>query len=233
MQHPNMKRSASVLASLLAPALAGQAAVLDFDGINALIPDGRGTGLADVRTVTSAQFSGVISGISVGLNISGGGTGGGYNGDLYATLRHESGAFVVLLNRPGRTATDLWGYPDSGLQITFEQTGGDVHLYRSVLGGPPGGSLSGSWGPDGRAVDPGVVTDNPALRTTSFDSFLGINPTGKWTLFVADLERGGLSRLDSWSLNISTVPIPEPATGLLAAGLGLAGFAWYRRQRRT
>ena len=223
-----MKKPVTLLISFLGPALATQGAVLTFDGINTLIPDGTG-GLADTRTVTAAEVSGILTGISVRLTVSGGGTGGAYNGDLYAFLRHESGAFVVLLNRPGKTALDPWGYGDNGLGVTFDDSGDDVHSYQA--GGPPAGPLGGTWAPDGRSADPAIVTEASA-RDTSFSSFLGISPVGDWTLFIADVEKGGLARLDAWGLDLKTTLVPEPGTVALGSALGLAGFALVERRRR-
>ena len=53
-----------------------------------------------------------------------------FNGDLYVFLQHGSG-FVVLVNRPGRTPGDDFGYDDDGLVITFDDTApnGDFHAH--------------------------------------------------------------------------------------------------------
>src|SRR6185369_2894213 len=78
---------------------------------NRLVPDGNFSGLSDVRNVTTAV--GNISSLNVRLKVA-----GEYNGDLYAYLRHTNG-FVVLLNRVGKTASDSFGYGDSGFDVTF------------------------------------------------------------------------------------------------------------------
>jgi hypothetical protein len=64
-----------------------------------VIPDGSAVGWLDQRTV-SGQPPGVIGDVNVFLTIS-----GGWNRDHDAYLTHGSG-FNVLLNRPGRTASD-------------------------------------------------------------------------------------------------------------------------------
>lgn len=227
-----MKKTVVLLLSFVGPAFAVQGAVFTFDGINTLIPDGKGSGLVNGQTLLSSQISGQITGLTLSLTISGVGTGGAYNGDLYATLQHGSG-FTVLLNRPGKTAANPWGYGDNGLTLTFADTvaAPDIHTYRTTLGGPPAGALTGTWSTDGRTADPAVVTDDPTTRTTALTDLFGLEASGQWTLFVADLEAGGQARLDSWALNIDVAPVPEPGAWALASGLGLLGFALWRRGR--
>ena len=142
--------------------------------------------------------------ISVGLNIS-----GGWNGDLYSYLSYDN-QLVVLLNRPGRTANNAFGYSDSGFNITLGASGADIHMYQTVANYSTAIVTPGyAWAADGRNTDPLTVTDN-ADRNTSLVNFNGMNPNGNWTLFLADLSGGGISRLDSWSLNIEAVPEPAP-----------------------
>ena len=95
--------------------------------VNAPIPDNDLTGVADARTFDSSIQS--ITEVRVTLNIS-----GGFNGDYYAYVTHDGG-FAVLLNRAGRTATDAFGYPDSGFNVTFDDaaSSGDIHTYRLTL----------------------------------------------------------------------------------------------------
>lgn len=204
-----------------------------FNVNNGFIPDADGAGLADVRTVTTPATS--IQSLQVRVNIAGVGS-GAYNGDLYLTLQHGSG-FSVLLNRPGITALDPFGSPDNGFNVTFSLTGaaGDIHNYRAVLGTPEETVLdpvTGTWEPDGRAVDPLAVLDSTP-RTAGLESFNGVNPNGDWTLFVADLAAGGLARLDSWELILTPTPVPEPEAGALVGGLVLASLAGWRRFRRA
>ncbi len=225
-----MKKPVVLLLSSLGPVLAVHGAVFAFDGLNASIPDGKGSGLADTQTLVPAQITGQITGLTLSLSISGVGRAGAYNGDLYATLQHGSG-FTVLLNRPGRTALDPFGYGDNGLTVTFADAAPDIHTYQTTLGGAPAGALSGTWSSDGRTADPGVVTDDPATRTTSLTDFFGLEASGAWVLFVADLDVGGQARLDSWSLSLDVSPVPEPQWIALTSALGLAGFAALRRFR--
>jgi hypothetical protein len=78
--------------------------------------------------------------------------------------------------------------------------------------------VTGSWTADGREVHQLSVLDTDS-RTALLDSFLGSDPSGSWTLFLADVDGGGpQATLVDWSL---IVMVPEPATsGLIAVGLG-------------
>lgn len=190
-----------------------------FPSINAPIPDGTLTGWSDTRLVTIPEV-GVVSNLAVTLTIA-----GGFNGDLYASLTHESG-YAVLLNRVGRTAANGAGYADSGFSITVGLGApNDIHLYQGITG--PVSPLTGMWGADGRAVYPLNVLDTDP-RTALLDSLLGLNPNGDWTLFLADVDGGGgQATLVDWGLIIM---VPEPTTAGLAA-LGL-GFLLLRRSKR-
>ena len=168
---------------------------------NRLVPDGVAAGLSDVRNVNSTISA--IASLQVRLKIT-----GEFNGDLYAYLRHSSG-FVVLLNRPGKTAADTNGYTDDGFDVTFQNgaANGDVHLYQNI--GPPtaGFPLTGIWQPDGRTNDPADVTDSLS-RTTSLSSFNGVPAAGEWTLYIADVDSGGANLLTEWGLDIVGAAYP-------------------------
>jgi len=186
------------------------------------IPDGNSVGASDDRSLTAAMST--IQSLTVTMNIS-----GTFNGDLYAYLRHGSD-FVVLLNRPGSALGNSAGYADSGLNVTFADgaANGDIHNYQMVLTPALGTQLTGTWAPDGRNVDPASVLETSA-RSTSLSSFAGSNPSGSWTLFVADMDSGGANTLTSWSLNITEVP--EPRDAIAFTGLALIGFVVWRKRR--
>jgi len=214
-----MKTLSKVLLGLSLSAGIASATVVSTNwDVNISIPDGDLNGVAVTGTFGSALVD--ISDVSVMLNIA-----GQFNGDLYAYLSFGSDA-AILLNRPGRTAIDGDGYGDAGMNIVFSDVGavGDVHSYRAYL---PGGAsqaisgvLSGTWQPDGRLLDPGLVTD-ASPRTAMLSSFNGQNPTGEWTLFLADCAGGGTNSLISWGLTINGQAVPEPSSlVLLAAGMG-------------
>jgi hypothetical protein len=208
----------------------GQVLTFDFSGINQSIPDGNPTGLANPQLINSAPNL-TIGDLNVSLTISGTGLLGGFNGDLYATLQHESG-FAVLLNRPSRRSGSSAGYNDSGgIDVTFDDAASrDVHNYRLELNSshavPIVGSLTGTWSPDARDVDPAAVLDTSS-RSAFLDGFIGLPINGAWALFVSDLSSGGTHQLDSWSMQVT--PVPEPASVAFAGSLGLLAFSLWRR----
>jgi len=184
--------------------------------INLGIPDGNPSGLANVINVPASGI-GSIQDISVTLNIT-----GTWNGDLYATLQHSSG-FAVLLNRVGRTAGDAFGFGDGGFNIVLNDLGGFDDIHNETSGG---GLMSGTFGSDGRLIDPDLVVDTDP-RTALLTSFDANDANGNWTLFVADLSGGDPNTLVSWGVEI-TGQVPEPGVSLLLAGSALLAF---RRRR--
>ncbi len=171
---------------------------------NRVVPDGNAPGLSDVRTLNSAV--GAIASIKVRLKIT-----GDFNGDLYGYVRHSSG-FTVLLNRPGKSSSNESGYSDDGLDVTFQTgaTNGEIHVYQNVTTPADGSPLTGTWEPDGRAVDPTIVTD-VSTRSTSLTNFNGLNAAGEWTLYLADIELGGTNMLTEWGLDITGATSPTLA----------------------
>jgi hypothetical protein len=190
-----------------------------FDNITGAIPNGSTAGWSTFYTFSG--INGIITDVSVKLNIS-----GGFNGDFYAYLSYDN-IQVPLLNRVGvgsaHPGSSVFGYADSGLNITLTSSGNDVHWYQDS-NNPGGGELTGIWQTDGRSIDPlsqASAFDN-AGRVT-FDLFNNMNPNGTWRLFVADLSSGGdESEILSWELDIRTTPVPEPGNlmGLFAALYG-------------
>lgn len=186
---------------------------------NRPVPDGNLSGLADVQSVNSSI--GNITSLTVRLKVV-----GQFNGDLYCYLRHSSG-FTILLNRPGKTVANPFGYADSGLDVSFQDaaTNGDIHVYQTVTTPPTGSPLIGVWQPDGREVDPNIVTDQ-SPRTTALANFNGLGASGKWTLYVVDTQSGGTNMLAEWGLDITgtaapTVTWTNPAD--LTYGTALSG----------
>lgn len=198
------------------------------------IPDGSLNGWSDTRTVAGAAGSWNVTDIRVTLELS-----GGYNGDLYAYLSF-GGESAVLLNRVGvgESNGDVFGYADAGFSITLSAAGANnVHFYQDFSPGFDGsGRLTGTWRPDGRAIDP---LSPPALfdsasTSQDFSRFTGFDPNGQWTLFVADVSAGGgQTTMTGWGLEIMAMPqVPEPGTiTLLSLGLTVGGFVAWRRRR--
>ena len=192
--------------------------------VNTLIPDGNPVGIS--RTVSVPVLPGTVANVSVNLDIT-----GGFNGDLYAYLAGPTGQFAVLLNRVGVTAGNSFGYGDAGFSITLDQSGVNIHGYEGTLN-PLGGQLTGTWGPDGRAISPGSPAANfdSASTAANLGLFNNVDPSGTWTLFLADMSDGGQSTLVSWGLTIVTVPEPQ-TWAMLAGGVGML-FVLRRRTAR-
>ncbi len=193
---------------------------VSFTGLSLDIPDGSSLGVVNMQNVSG--LTGSVGKLEVTISLLGTGS-GGFNGDLYVSLVHD-GARSVLLNRPGKDASDDFGYSDNGLQVTFADNAanGDIHIYQNVV--DPGGlSLTGTWQPDGRESDPALVTSSSS-RTAFLSGFNSTARNGDWGLFVADLSPGGTVVLDSWSLRFQAVPEPSQTGIVVAAGLTLMGI---------
>lgn len=198
------------------------------------VPDDDANGITLSTVVSTSSLS--IEGVDVRLRLVGAGVDGrAYNGDYYVRLTHVDpdgrSEVAILMNRAGRTQGNGFGYADDGLSVTFSDAApsGDIHAYRKMLFGdehhaiPAPGTLTGTWGPDGRETDPAFVTEDD-LRTALLSAFRGKDPNGTWTLFLADLGAGGEGRVVSWGLDITypeltSVPEPNHATAVLAAAL--------------
>src|SRR5258707_10979114 len=119
---------------------------------NAIIPDG-GSALNTLSSSLNISIlANQITSISVSLNIS-----GGFNGDLYGYLRGPDGTIAVLVNRVGVTSSDPFGYGDTGLHVTINDSTGtrDIHNYQAgAYTLNDGGQLTGTWVSDGRNTDP-------------------------------------------------------------------------------
>jgi len=103
---------------------------------------------------------------------------------------------------------------------------GNIHWH----GG--GGTPTGTYLPDGRAIDP--LSAPSAFDTAStgadFGSLAGLDPNGAWTLFVADVSAGGgQSAISSWRLGIAAIPEPPTTLALAISVLGFVVVAAGRR----
>src|SRR2546426_10191797 len=211
-RHPSAALPTQIKSGLLALALASGLSAsaqtitttTNFT-VGATVTDDDPSGLASAKTVSTPIA--YVTGLKVNLKLS-----GTFNGDIYAYLAH-GGTNSILLNRVGRSASSSLGYSDKGFDLVFDDasTNGDVHVYRSKLGGPISGPLTNSWAPDARRSNPtNVVSIDP--RTAFLSAFNGMNPNGEWVLFVADMEAGDIYTLDNWGLEITGYTPPSIVT---------------------
>jgi len=217
------------LASVFAFCAGAQAALYHFDVAQGTIPDGNLAGWSDTRTVSG--LNGSISEVTVSLNVS-----GGYNGDLYAYLTHN-GTLVPLLNRPGvgtGSSSSLiysFGSASSGLNVLLSDSGtANVHDVTPEVGG--------TYQPDGRLASP-LATPGTLLSSSrvGFSAYEGMGADGSWTLFFADVSRGGgEAQVLSWDLSVDVTNVPEPvnmALGLFGAAAGIPLIVRAFRNRKA
>ena len=175
------------------------------------IPDGNPVGVSFTGTYDQATPGATVSGVTVNLNIS-----GGYNGNLYAYLVAPNGTLVTLLDRPGVTSGNPFGYAGSGMNITLSDAAvGSIQTTVETAGL--------------------TVTGNYQTAGT-LAGFNGSVADGTWTLFFADrVTGGGQATLTSWSLGITAVPEPvNVAMALFGAGfIGVSALRLYRGSRKT
>lgn len=194
------------------------------------IPDGNLSGINVPGTVTPALASGKTWGVySVQLNLDSAVS--GINGDIYAKLINGDN-YSVLLNRPGVVSGNGTGYGNDGLQFTFVRDNSatstvDSHFYQTGLsyGFNGEGQALGTFYVDGRDVFPSTTGTEP--RTKLLNAFDGSNVNTPWSLFLVDMNGGGQLMVKNWSVTFAEVP--EPSQYAMLAGLGLIGFAAYRR----
>jgi len=199
--------------------------------------DGTGSPASDTRTLSGSSIVSLTD-VDVRVTLTNPVQGGAYNGDYYLSLQHGSG-FSVLLNRAGRTAGNGEGYDDNGFNVTFddEAANGDVHTYRTVLGGAVDPTytlpLTGAWAPDGRGSSPTTVLDTDA-RVSLLDVFDSAQANGGWTLQVIDFNGGGVASLLRWELvltgDVVGAAIPEPVGTAAFTALVLGAIAAVRRR---
>lgn len=213
-------------AGLLAAPLAHAGVVMVSDTVGGVaINETPLSGLA--RTLTVSTPDTYISDISVALDISSLGGSDAWNGDLYAQLLSPSGTLSVLINRPGLSPSDDAGYSHAGFSVTINDSAtADIHTYVDTGFSQNGsGQVTGTWKSDGRS------DATSSTRPQALSQIFGQNPNGDWTLLVADLASGNRAQLNSWSITITTTPVPEPAATVALSGLALLATAvWLKRR---
>jgi hypothetical protein len=121
----------------------------------------------------------------------------------------------VLLDHVGAPGLP-YGYSDGGMNVTLADSGTAFGVTQGNIHSGGGGALAGLYNPDN--------------TSGSLMSFLGVDPDGTWTLFIADTSSGGLTTVQSWGLQIDIVAVPEVEAWIAAAFAGAFGAFWLNRQ---
>jgi len=181
------------------------------------IPDGNPVGASFTGTYDQATSGATVSGLTLDLSIS-----GGYNGNLYAYLVAPNGTMVVLLNQPGVTGGNPFGYAGSGLNVTLTDA--------TTIGGNP------VTGVQTTAETPGQLFSGTYNAAGTLGTFNNSSANGNWTLFFADMTPGGgQAQLTGWSLDITAVPEPvNVAMAIFGVGfIGVGAVRGYRNSRKA
>ena len=210
-----MKKSTlmGIMAALLATVVNAGASLYPIG----TIPDGNPVGASFTGTYDQAASGSTVGSLTVSLSIS-----GGYNGNLYSYLVAPNGTMVVLLNQPGVTGGNPFGYAGSGLNVTLTDA--------TTLGGNPVTSIQSM------TETPGQLFSGTYNAAGTLGTFNNSSANGNWTLFFADMTAGGgQAQLTGWSLGITAVP--EPANmAMIIFGVGFIGIGiirYYRNSRKT
>jgi len=215
--------SNSMIALVLGAGLTAQAGIYSYSGSAYAIPDGSLAGVSSQIAVGSWTPTSPID-VTVSLNVS-----GGYNSDLYAYLSYN-GTLVPLINRIGVSTGNPFGSAGSGLSVILSDSG----LVNIHAAGD--GALSGTYRADGQNISPLSPAGNFSASGGSITldgTFGNMSPNGTWTLFFADVSKGGgTSTLTGWSLDITAVPEPvNVALGIFGGVLLVVLLARSRRVR--
>jgi uncharacterized repeat protein (TIGR01451 family) len=112
----------------------------------------------------------------------------------------------------------------SDLDITLTSPAGTISTLTTDNGGSNDNVFNGTlWDDFGGATNPpGAITDTtfannvvetPLVDEEAMGAFIGQNPNGTWTLTITDDLGGDTGTLNSWSLNLTTLPsAPMTAT---------------------
>lgn len=200
-----------------------------LSGLAATVPDNSFSGITSSQTISDMPGQ-YVTKIEVELTLSGGAI-----GDIYAVLRHDNNTSVVLLNQPGTGDASLppdvrgYGYSNPGLdnvRLGDSAANGSIDLFVQQLI-DSGVSLSND---EITGVKPLSATWGSWAPTGQLSRFNDETANGTWDLKIYDFSEGLVSKLDSWTLDITAVP--EPQLHALVCSIGLAGFGLYRRFKK-
>jgi subtilisin-like proprotein convertase family protein len=204
-----MKKSTLIgmMAALLATVMNAGASLYPIGSI----PDGSPVGVSFTGTYDGAASGATVGSLTVNLSIS-----GGYNGNLYGYLVAPNGTLALLLNQPGVTGGNPFGYAGSGLNVTLTDA--------TTLGGNPVTGIQNT------TETPGQLFSGTYNAAGTLGTFNNSSANGEWTLFFADMTPGGgQAQLTGWSLGITAVPEPVNVAmvifGVCFVGMGAVRYA--------
>lgn len=142
-----------------------------------------------------------VSDITLTINLS-----GGFNGDMYGYLQHN-GTLVELI-----TPTTLSANAQVGSTINISLASG----FQAALSSATAVDLA-----------QGGLT---FAAVGNFNNFVGMDAAGLWTLYFADHGAGDQMTLNSFTLSMTAIPVPEPQTWAMLGG-GFAVLLLFRKRR--
>jgi uncharacterized repeat protein (TIGR01451 family) len=161
------------------------------------IPDSGPAGSYPSRLFVSG-VSGLVSRVSVTLN----GLTHTYPSDLDIVLAGPNGGIAMLMSDAGG------GTAVNNLSFTLDDAAASLLSTNQLV--------PGTFKPTD--YEPGENLPAPAPQrpyTASFDSFVGVNPNGFWSLYIADDAVGDQGRLNGgWSVTLQTSDPVNPETDL-------------------
>ncbi len=206
------------LFALLVTPTAGRAQVTFTNPTPIVIPT-QGSANPYPSAITVAGYTGTVTGITVTLT----GYTHTFTDDVAALVVGPTGARAVLFNGAGVAGGS--GNAATNFTLTFSDTAAAPLPDNAAF-------TAGTYRP-GQNEFPGDSLPAPAPAgpyATTFAGFTGTDPSGTYSLYVADFNAGDGGSIASWSVTIEGIaPVPEPGAVLGAAALGLAAAGWARR----
>ena len=197
-----MNPKTTLLVCLLLAAVNVPAAVdftQTFTPADGTIPEGNPVPEDFAGAITAAGSDQTVLSLSVSLNVT-----GGYDGDLTAFLVSPNNTRVTLLDQPGRLINGF-GAGGAGLNVTLTDL-----AVKNIQDEISHQVLTGTF-----------------LPAQSLRNFENSPVNGTWRLFFADLGSGaGNATLNSWSLEIESVPEPGNYRAALLVAMMLVLSGW-------
>gem|GEM_PF-3032656 len=121
--------------------------------------------------------------------------------DVRTVLRHSfSSDVVITLTHEGRTVTLASGNPVGSVERSY------ADVYGNTLFDDQANAPAADYPYQNGVAAPALTPEG------SLAAFIGTNPNGAWTLKVSDTTPGDAGVLESWSLDLQTLPTAPPVT---------------------